>query len=141
MGLTICAETSASRVQVASAETARKLRDGWYFTGDLGFLHAGELYVTGRKHDLIIVHGRNYYAHELEFLINQLPGVHPGRNVALGWFRPEVGTEEVVVIAEAAANGTRDTHAYSQVVRRTVGRWVNTKHRRRPMIVPVVIEA
>jgi ribonuclease J len=44
-------------------------------------------------------------------------------------------------IAEAAENGTRDIHAYSQVVRRTVGRWVNTQHRRRPMIVPVVIEA
>ncbi|MBF4601543.1 hypothetical protein ITJ55_12065, partial [Frigoribacterium sp. VKM Ac-1396] len=35
----------------------------------------------------------------------------------------------------------RDTHAFSQVVRRTVGRWVNTQHRRRPMIVPVVISA
>ncbi|MDO7881706.1 ribonuclease J [Salinibacterium soli] len=44
-------------------------------------------------------------------------------------------------LADAAENGTRDTHAFSQVVRRTVGRWVNTQHRRRPMIVPVVIEA
>ncbi len=47
----------------------------------------------------------------------------------------------VKALADAAANGTRDTHAFSQVVRRTVGRWVNTQHRRRPMIVPVVIEA
>ncbi len=47
----------------------------------------------------------------------------------------------VKAIADAAANGTRDTHAFSQVVRRTVGRWVNSSHRRRPMIVPVVIEA
>ncbi|WBU38903.1 ribonuclease J [Homoserinibacter sp. YIM 151385] len=44
-------------------------------------------------------------------------------------------------LSEAAANGTRDQHGYTQVVRRTVGRWVNTKHRRRPMIIPVVIEA
>lgn len=51
--------------------------------------------------------------------------------------RPQIAK----AIAEAAANGTRDAHAFSQVVRRTVGRWVNTKHRRRPMIVPVVIEA
>lgn len=42
---------------------------------------------------------------------------------------------------DAAANGTRDTAAFSQVVRRVVGRWVNTQHRRRPMIIPVVIEA
>ncbi|MGX5680678.1 ribonuclease J [Schumannella luteola] len=47
----------------------------------------------------------------------------------------------VRALTDAAENGTRDTHAFSQVVRRTVGRWVNTQHRRRPMIVPVVIEA
>ncbi|MGV3732317.1 MAG: ribonuclease J [Microcella sp.] len=53
----------------------------------------------------------------------------------------EVKPQIVAALAEAAANGTRDQHAFSQVVRRTVGRWVNTQHRRRPMIVPVVIEA
>ncbi|WP_207456480.1 ribonuclease J [Herbiconiux sp. SYSU D00978] len=51
--------------------------------------------------------------------------------------RPQI----IKALQEAAENGTRDTHQFSQVVRRTVGRWVNTKHRRRPMIVPVVIEA
>jgi ribonuclease J len=44
-------------------------------------------------------------------------------------------------LSDASSNGTRDVHAYAQVVRRTVGRWVNTQHRRRPMIIPVVIEA
>ncbi|MET0932075.1 MAG: ribonuclease J [Mycetocola sp.] len=44
-------------------------------------------------------------------------------------------------LAEAARNGVRDPHALSQIVRRTVGRWVNTSYRRRPMIVPLVIEA
>jgi len=47
----------------------------------------------------------------------------------------------VKALEEAASNGTRDTHAFQQVIRRTVGRWVNTQHRRKPMIVPVVIEA
>jgi ribonuclease J len=47
----------------------------------------------------------------------------------------------LAALSEAAENGTRDTHQFSQVVRRTVGRWVNTQHRRRPMIVPVVISA
>ena len=46
----------------------------------------------------------------------------------------------ITALADAAENGTRDTQAFSQVIRRTVGRWVNTSHRRRPMIVPVVIE-
>ncbi|MEO7018226.1 MAG: ribonuclease J [Leifsonia sp.] len=44
-------------------------------------------------------------------------------------------------LADSAHNGVRDSHALSQVVRRTVGRWVNTSYRRRPMIVPLVIEA
>jgi len=44
-------------------------------------------------------------------------------------------------LADAAENGVRDTHALSQIIRRTVGRWVNTSYRRRPMIVPLVIEA
>jgi len=47
----------------------------------------------------------------------------------------------IKALTDAAENGTRDTHAFAQVIRRTVGRWVNTQHRRRPMIVPVVIEA
>ncbi|HEX4059356.1 MAG TPA: ribonuclease J [Galbitalea sp.] len=53
----------------------------------------------------------------------------------------EVKPQIVKALIDASFNGTRDTHAYAQVVRRTVGRWVNTQHRRRPMIVPVVIEA
>src|SRR5918994_1512522 len=44
-------------------------------------------------------------------------------------------------LAEAAQSGVRDSHALSQVVRRTIGRWVNQQLRRRPMIIPLVIEA
>ncbi|GAB2460912.1 ribonuclease J [Conyzicola lurida] len=47
----------------------------------------------------------------------------------------------VKALEDAAKNGTQDVVALQQVVRRTVGRWVNTQHRRKPMIVPVVIEA
>jgi ribonuclease J len=51
--------------------------------------------------------------------------------------RPQI----IDALLDASSNGTKDLHAYRQVVRRTVGRWVNTKHRRRPMIVPVVVSA
>ena len=44
-------------------------------------------------------------------------------------------------LTEAAKSGVRDQHALSQVVRRTIGRWVNQSLRRRPMIIPLVIEA
>jgi ribonuclease J len=42
-------------------------------------------------------------------------------------------------MAEAAAEGVRDTYAMQQVIRRTIGTWVAKAHRRRPMIIPVVI--
>jgi len=101
-------------------ETRRKLRDGWYRTGDLGFFHDGELYVTGRAHDLIIVHGRNYYAHELEYLVNQVPGVHPGRNVAAGWFKPEIGSEEIVVMAEIDSGAPVDRARLVQEIKQAL---------------------
>jgi ribonuclease J len=53
----------------------------------------------------------------------------------------EIKPDIAKALADAAANGTRDSHALSQVVRRTVGQWVNKGYRRRPMIVPLVIEA
>jgi ribonuclease J len=42
-------------------------------------------------------------------------------------------------LAEAAGEGVRDTYALQQVIRRTIGTWVNRAHRRRPMIIPVVV--
>jgi len=53
----------------------------------------------------------------------------------------DVLPQVVAALAEASTNGVRDQHGFQQVIRRTVGRWVNTQHRRRPMIIPVVIEA
>ncbi len=53
----------------------------------------------------------------------------------------EVKPAIAAALTDAARNGVRDTHALSQAVRRVVGQWVNKGYRRRPMIVPVVIEA
>jgi ribonuclease J len=44
-----------------------------------------------------------------------------------------------IALAEAAKEGIRDTYAMQQVIRRTIGTWVNKNHRRRPVIIPVVI--
>jgi len=81
-------------------ETKKKLHEGWYFSGDLGFLRAGELFITGRADDLIIVRGKNFYAHDIEMCVNSVAGVKPGRAVAMDWYNPATGTEDVVVIAE-----------------------------------------
>ena len=80
--------------------TEKAFLDGWYLTGDLGYLAGGELYITGRKKDLIIIGGKNIYPQDLERLAGEVDGVHPGRVVAFGVFNPETGTEEVVIVAE-----------------------------------------
>jgi acyl-CoA synthetase (AMP-forming)/AMP-acid ligase II len=81
--------------------TEKAFRDGWYLTGDLGYLAEGELYITGRKKDLIIVGGKNIYPQDLERLAGEVEGIHPGRTVAFGVLNEAAGTEEVVVVAEA----------------------------------------
>lgn len=80
--------------------TKKAFLDGWYLTGDLGYLADGELYITGRKKDLIIVGGKNIYPQDLERIANKIPGVHPGRLVAFGVYNQRSGTEDVVIVAE-----------------------------------------
>lgn len=74
--------------------------DGWYFTGDMGYLADGELYVTGRKKDLIIVGGKNIYPQDIENLLNDIQDIHPGRTVAFGVYNDRLGTEDIAVLAE-----------------------------------------
>jgi acyl-CoA synthetase (AMP-forming)/AMP-acid ligase II len=81
--------------------TAGVFRDGWYLTGDYGYVVNGEVYVTGRKKDLIIVAGTNIYPQDLEFIADDVPGVHAGRTVAFGLENVEAGTEDVVIVVEA----------------------------------------
>jgi acyl-CoA synthetase (AMP-forming)/AMP-acid ligase II len=85
------------------ALTAAAIRDGFYLTGDLGGLFAGNLYVTGRKKDLIIVNGKNYYAHDVEEVAGQVAGVKPGRCVAFGLPNAAMGSECIHVVVESEA--------------------------------------
>ena len=75
--------------------------DGWYYTGDLGFLWKGRLYITGRKKDLLIVGGRNFYPQDIEAICNTVAGAIPGRCVALGIDDASLGTQKVLVIVES----------------------------------------
>ena len=76
---------------------------GWLATGDLGFLDRGELFVTGRLKDLIIIGGRNLYPHDIEAAAAEVPGLRPGRVAAVGVTEPERATEVLVLLAEFTA--------------------------------------
>ncbi len=97
--------------------TEKAFRGGWYLTGDYGFLDNGELYVSGRKKDMIIVGGKNVYPQDLEALTYEVSGVHAGRSVAFGLFDEAQGTEEVVIIAEVDSEDPAEQQKVADALR------------------------
>ncbi len=97
--------------------TKKAFLDGWYLTGDFGYISRGEVYVTGRKKDMIIVGGKNIYPQDLESLTYEVPGVHAGRSVAFGIFDEEVGTEDVVIIAEVDSEELTQQEQIAEAIR------------------------
>jgi 1-acyl-sn-glycerol-3-phosphate acyltransferase len=76
------------------------MRDGWMASGDLGYWADGELFVTGREKDLIILGGRNVTAQEVEDGVASVPGIRQGCVAAFGVHDARIGTERLVVVAE-----------------------------------------
>lgn len=105
--------------------TAEAIVDGWYHTGDMGYIADGEVYISGRKKDMIIVGGKNIYPQDLEAIANHVPGIYPGRAVAFGLFDERLGSEVVVMVAEMLPEGERpeqaeiERHLRRQIVEQT----------------------
>ncbi len=82
--------------------TARVFRDGWLDTGDQGFLADGELFLTGRAKDVIILRGRNYSPEEIERSVEGIPGVRTGCVVAVSWLPEDADGEVLALFVETA---------------------------------------
>ena len=74
--------------------------DGWYATGDYGFMHEDQLYVIGRTKDIIIISGVNIFPEDVEALANTVKGIYPGRVVAFSVDDEGKGTESLALAAE-----------------------------------------
>jgi len=85
--------------------TAAALVDGWLDTGDLGFLHRGELFLYGRAKDIIILAGRNHAPQQVEQALEGLEGLRSGCVAAVGVVPPGGDAEELVLLVE------RDRHS------------------------------
>ena len=96
--------------------------DGWYHTGDMGYLAEGELYVVGRQKDLIINAGKNIYPQDLEAIVNTVPGVYPGRAVVFGVSDEREGTELIAVIAEVTTDDPDERKVINKAIRQEVAR-------------------
>ena len=120
----------------------------------VGAVECGLLYVDGKNVGTITdddLHDRRVLAEEGFISIFVVIDKETGRVVNGPEIRARAFAEDDHVfdavkplieraLAEAAGEGVRDTYALQQVIRRTIGTWVNKAHRRRPMIIPVVIE-
>ncbi len=85
--------------------TAALYHDNWLVSGDLAYCAEGELFITGRKKDIIIKGGRNLYPHEIEEVIGDVPGIRKGCIAAFGIFDEKLSTEKLVVVAETREKG------------------------------------
>jgi len=102
--------------------TQKAFINGWYLTGDYGYKVGEELYVAGRKKEIIIVGGKNVYPMDLEELAMEAPGVHPGRVTAFGVYNETAGTEDVVIVAEVDTDDPEERQQIADQIRQTVTR-------------------
>ncbi|MCJ2133247.1 AMP-binding protein [Methylobacterium sp. J-026] len=73
---------------------------GFYPTGDLGYVTADGLVVTGRSGDVLNIAGKKYMLNDLDYAVNQAFPAARGRAAALASFNPRLGTEQLLVLAE-----------------------------------------
>lgn len=93
---------SATSGYYRNGEETRKLfRGDWLETGDLAYLAAGEVYLTGRIKDIIIRGGRNIYPHELEEVVGNIPGIRKGCTAVFASVQGTTTTERLVVLTES----------------------------------------
>jgi fatty-acyl-CoA synthase len=78
--------------------SAESFKEGWLWTGDLGYVAEGNVYICGRVKDLIILNGANHYPQDLEWAASEIEGVRRGNVVAFSVMKD--GVEQLVIAAE-----------------------------------------
>jgi acyl-CoA synthetase (AMP-forming)/AMP-acid ligase II len=92
--------------------TESVLRDGWLWTGDLGFTDPdGVLFIAGRAKDIIIVRGKNHYAEDVERVVERVEGVRQSGCVAFAIYDEEQAADLVVAICESKVSDELEREA------------------------------
>jgi acyl-CoA synthetase (AMP-forming)/AMP-acid ligase II len=104
-----------------AAATAEGLKDGWLCTGDLGFLHEGELHLVGRRKEILIVRGENLMPHELEWIAEEVTG--SGGACRAGAFSvPGPDGEDAVLVVESPSRDDAGNDELATAIAERVGR-------------------
>ncbi|SNY24502.1 SDR family NAD(P)-dependent oxidoreductase [Paractinoplanes atraurantiacus] len=106
----------------AAADAAAFTDDGWFTTGDLGFIWAGHLVLTGREKDIIIVRGANYLNHDIETIVESVPGTSPTWVAACGDADPASGTDRVVIFFVPESDDPAEQARTARDIRTTLAR-------------------
>ncbi len=85
--------TTPGYLKNAKANAEAFVGDGWFNSGDLGFIKDGHLSLTGREKEMIVIRGANFYCHEIEDVVNAIEGVEPTFSAACSLDDPDSGTE------------------------------------------------
>ncbi|GAA2264397.1 hypothetical protein GCM10010145_44460 [Streptomyces ruber] len=146
---TVLAEGDIGRFQVRGASVTSGYHDnpganaeaftedGWFDTGDLAFLRDGELYITGRAKDVIIVNGVNHYSHEIEACVEELPAVVRSYNAAVAVRSdPSAVTDELALFCRLAPG--QDTAAALREIAGKVTREIGVSP---AFVIPVAADA
>ncbi|MFD0749645.1 AMP-binding protein [Mucilaginibacter calamicampi] len=102
-------------------QTSKVLNDNWFKTGDFGFFYQNELFVIGRKKDIIIVAGKNIYPEDIEIIVGKIEGVIPGRVMAFGNFEDKIGTEQIHVIVESHLPENEHAELSKTIIKKAAG--------------------
>lgn len=94
--------------------------DGFYLTGDRGYMADDELYIVGRAKDLIINAGKNVYPQDIEAIVNEVDGVKNGRAVVFGVPDAREGTELIAVVAEVSTEDMATRKKINKAIRQAV---------------------
>ena len=84
--------------------TAEALRHGWLDTGDLGFVEDGELFVSGRAKDVIVLRGANHAPQVFEEALDGVEGVRAGCAIAVGFVPDDGDGEELALLVETSGD-------------------------------------
>ncbi|WP_036706031.1 beta-ketoacyl synthase N-terminal-like domain-containing protein, partial [Paenibacillus graminis] len=97
--------------------TARSYQDGWLKTGDTGVVLNGRLSVIGRIKDIIFVNGQNFFAHDIEAVMEELDGVEPGKIAVCGWHDEQEGQERVGIFSTVRLKEQEIKPFYAKILR------------------------
>ncbi|MEH7804240.1 MULTISPECIES: non-ribosomal peptide synthetase [Bacillus] len=96
------------------------VENGWFHTGDLGFIHEGRLVLTGREKDIIVINGANYLNYEIEAVVEEVDGVEVTFAAAYGIYNPESSNDTLAVFFVTQKDSLEEQITMIQQIREAI---------------------